>query len=84
MEIISPMLDVMFKRMFSMPDSKEMLKDFLSSYIDFKEGELKDVKLIDKEICRTPYEKNSILDLRVEVGSTEVDVEVQLQNTVAI
>ncbi len=85
MEIISPMYDFMFKRMFSMPDNKNMLCDFLGSYIDFKDGELKDVKLIDKEIKRTPQEKDSTLDLRVEVGNpktgmAEVDVEVQLRD----
>ncbi len=83
MEIISPLLDVMFKRMFSMPDNKEMLCDFLKTFIVFKDGELTDVTLIDKEIHRTPEEKNSILDLRVDTGHAEVDVEVQIQKTTA-
>jgi len=88
MKIISPMYDFMFKRMFSIPDNKNMLCDFLDSFIDFKNGELRDVKLIDKEIKRTKQEKESTLDLRVEVGNpetglAEVDVEVQLQDKAA-
>ena len=88
MEIISPMYDFMFKKMFSLPDSKDMLCDFLSSYIDLADGELKDVKLIDKEMKRSPDDKDSILDLRIEVGTpdnklTEIDVEVQLRNQIS-
>ena len=84
MDIISPMYDFMFKRMFSIPGNKDMLCDFLSSCINFNGEELKNVKLIDKEIKRTNRDKESILDLRVEVGSpeagiSEVDVEVQLK-----
>lgn len=84
MKFISPMQDFMFKRMFSIPDSANILCDFLGSCIDFKNGELKDVKLIDKEIKTTEHDKDSILDLRVEVGNSitgisEVDVEVQLK-----
>lgn len=82
-EIISPMIDIMFKRMFSMPDSKPMLRDFLGTYIDFQEGEVKDIQLIDKELKRTPQEKNSIMDLRVDLGGAQVDVEVQMQSTIA-
>ena len=84
MKFISPMQVFMFKQMFSIPDSMNILCDFLGSCIDFKDGELKSVKLIDKEIKTTEHEKDSILDLRVEVGNSitgisEVDIEVQLK-----
>ena len=44
------MEDFMFKRMFSIPDSTNMLRDFLSSCIDFKNKPLNYIQLIDKEI----------------------------------
>ncbi len=80
MEIISPMLDVMFKRMFSMNSSRLMLCDFLSAYIDFGNNELSDVILIDSELKRNSDEKKSIMDLRVQLNNVEVDVEIQLRS----
>ncbi len=80
MDIISPMLDVMFKRMFSMPSNASMLCDFLSAYIDFKAEKPTNVTLINTEIKRTPDEKKSVMDLRVQLNdTTEVDVEIQLR-----
>lgn len=80
MKIFSPMLDAMFKRVFSLRDSKSILCDFLSTYIEFKDGKINDVTLIDKEIKRHPAEKGSVLDLRVETEDTEVDIEVQIRS----
>lgn len=78
MDIISPMLDVMFKRMFSKTGSTPILRSFLETYIDFKGKDLSTATLTDKEIKRYPDDKGSILDLRVEAGGAEIDIEVQL------
>ena len=77
-EIISPMLDVMFKRMFSIDSGAPMLCNFLETFIDFNGNDVSSANLMDKEIKRYPDDKGSILDLRVEAGGAEIDVEVQL------
>lgn len=77
-EIISPMLDVMFKRMFSMKTSAPMLCNFLETFIDFNGNDVSSANLMDKEIKRYPDDKGSIFDLRVEAGGAEIDIEVQL------
>lgn len=86
MEIISPMLDVMFKRMFSEKDSAPMLINFLETFLDFKDEKITSVELIDKELALSIDDKRSFLDLRVMTNSkdkpqsSEIDIEVQLKS----
>lgn len=79
-DVISPMLDVMFKQMFSEKDSAPMLSNFLETFLDFKGEKITDVELTNKELAVSIDDKRSFLDLRVMTNAGEIDVEVQLKS----
>lgn len=79
-EAISPKIDYVFKRIFGVPSSSDILADFLSSIMEFKEGELDHIEFSDKELAKeNASDKASILDVRVVTAAkTEIDIEIQI------
>lgn len=78
MDYLSPKLDIVFKRMFGDENNKDILQDFLKTYLDIEANE-KDLILKNTEI--TPKDitmKFSRFDLRVSTKKEEIDIEIQV------
>lgn len=79
-DALSPKNDYVFKRIFGVKANEDILKDFLSSVMDFPEGGLDHIEFIDKELAKeNASDKASILDVRaITAAKTEIDIEIQI------
>lgn len=79
-QLISPKYDVIFKSIFS---EQDVIIDFLRAILGVPQEESISVTIRNTALnARTPQEKISILDLRVEMtGKAFIDVEIQLHKT---
>lgn len=79
-EIISPKLDIVFKRMFGDVNNADMLQSLVSAYLDVDTSgkfELSNTEITPEELER----KFARLDLRISTEKSEIDIEVQVINT---
>lgn len=77
MEYISPMVDVIFKKMFSREENKDMLRGLVKAFLEVDIGN--DFKIAGNDLPpENPDEKFSRIDLHASSNVGEVDVEVQV------
>jgi predicted transposase/invertase (TIGR01784 family) len=81
-QYLSPKLDVVFKMIFGYEHNKDILANMLSSFIGIAENDMQEITILNPfSELEHAGEKQSILDLKVELNTGErVDVEIQLQN----
>lgn len=84
-ELFSPKLDIVFKNLFGVEDSKETLRHFLNSVLDLNITSTDDIKLSNTEIVpNSPSKKSSRLDVCLVVENSvtkeHIDIEIQLEN----
>lgn len=80
MEYLSPKLDIVFKKMFGDINNSDMLRSLVGAYLGIDTNgkfELSNTEITPEEIER----KFARLDLRISTEKSEVDVEVQVLNT---
>lgn len=78
MKLLSPRLDVVFKKLFSESDSEPLLTDFLASVLDIETEKITGIKIINSEL--TPElltDKFVRLDLTVLIDGAKIDIEMQ-------
>lgn len=76
MEYISPMVDVVFKKMFSMEENKDMLRGLVKAFLQVDIGN--NFQIAGNELPpENPDEKFSRIDLHASSDIGEVDIEVQ-------
>lgn len=77
MEYISPMVDVIFKKMFSREENKDMLRGLVKAFLEVDIGN--DFKIAGNDLPpENPDEKFSRIDLHASSDVGEVDIEVQV------
>lgn len=79
-ELISPKLDIVFKKMFGDVNNADMLSSLIKAYLDVDTGgkfELSNTEITPEELER----KFARLDLRISTEQSEIDIEVQVLNT---
>lgn len=77
MEYISPMVDVIFKKMFSREENKDMLRGLVKAFLEVDIGN--DFKIAGNDLPpENPDEKFSRIDLHASSNVGEVDIEVQV------
>lgn len=76
-EYISPMVDVIFKKMFSQEENKDMLRGLVRAFLNVDIGN--DFKIAGNDLPpENPDEKFSRIDLHASSNVGEVDIEVQV------
>lgn len=77
MEYISPMVDVIFKKMFSREENKDMLRGLVKAFLEVDIGN--DFKIAGNDLPpENPDEKFSRIDLHASSDVGDVDIEVQV------
>ncbi len=79
-ELISPKLDIVFKKMFGDVNNSDMLRSLVGAYLDVDINgnfELSNTEVTPEELER----KFARLDLRISTEKSEIDIEVQVLNT---
>lgn len=77
MEYISPMVDVIFKKMFSREENKDILRGLVKAFLEVDIGN--DFKIAGNDLPpENPDEKFSRIDLHASSDVGEVDIEVQV------
>lgn len=77
MEYISPMVDVIFKKMFSREENKDMLRGLVKAFLEVDIGN--DFKIAGNDLLpENPAEKFSRIDLHASSDVGDVDIEVQV------
>lgn len=77
MEYISPMVDVIFKKMFSREENKDMLRGLVKAFLEVDIGN--DFKIAGNDLLpENPDEKFSRIDLHASSDVGDVDIEVQV------
>lgn len=78
MSLLSPKLDVVFKKLFSEPDSEPLLTDFLASVLDIDADKITGIKIINGEITPELLKDKFVrLDLTVLIDGAKIDIEMQ-------
>ena len=79
MKILSPKLDIIFKRIFSDKDNSDILADFLSCILDIDVEDISDIQIENGELLPDFSDrKKSILDLRLTAGGIKINIEIQI------
>lgn len=77
MEYISPMIDVIFKKMFTQEENKDMLRGLVKAFLEVDIGN--DFTIAGNELAPdNPDEKFSRIDLHASSDVGEIDIEVQI------
>lgn len=67
--------------MFADENNKDMLIDLIESFLDMQTGEISDVIVFNPEITvESVKEKFSQLDIFVQTGNEQIDLEMQTEN----
>ena len=75
MEYISPMVDVIFKKMFSREENKDMLRGLVKAFLRIDIGN--DFTIAGNDLPpENPDEKFSRIDLHASCDIGEVDIEI--------
>ena len=78
MKLLSPRLDVVFKKLFSEPDNKPLLTDFLASVLEVDNDKIHDLQIVNGEITPSMINEKFIrLDLTVLIDGAKIDIEMQ-------
>jgi predicted transposase/invertase (TIGR01784 family) len=79
-EILSPQIDIIFRKIFGTENNIEYLKDFLQAVLGFDDEEFTGLKITDPhQLPSTPKGKLSILDVKVITASGKrLNVELQV------
>ena len=78
MKLLSPRLDVVFKKLFSEPDNKPLLTDFLASVLEVDSDKIHDLRIVNGEITPSMINEKFIrLDLTVLIDGAKIDIEMQ-------
>ena len=78
MKLLSPRLDVVFKKLFSEPDNKPLLTDFLASVLEIDSDKIHDLRIVNGEITPSVINEKFIrLDLTVLIDGAKIDIEMQ-------
>lgn len=81
MNILSPKLDVVFKRLFTAEESTDILTDFLASVLDIEPEEITNVTILNTDLVPEIFDqKYSRLDILMEVDNKLVNVEMQVRS----
>ena len=85
-EILSAKSDYIFKLIFGDERNKDILKDFIKSFVSIGEEEYEILEITDPHLKRTAIDgKLAILDIKVKTKSgILVNIEIQLLNTMEI
>ena len=80
-KILSPQIDVVFKKLFSAKENTDLLQDFLAQILGLAVEELKDIQVMNPELIPDEIEqKFSRLDVRVKIADKNVNIEMQVRN----
>lgn len=81
MDILSPKIDIVFKRLFTSADSEDILTDFLASVLDIDNDDISNISIMNTEFLPETIEhKYSRLDIAMEVDGRLINVEMQVRN----
>lgn len=81
MNILSPKLDIVFKKLFSSAESKDILTDFLASVLDVENDSIKDLVVTNADMLPENMEqKYSRLDIVLNMNGAAVNIEMQVRN----
>ncbi len=77
-ELLSPKLDIVFKKLFS--ENLDLLRDFVSSMLSIPMEQVKNLILTNPEMIPEESEaKFSRLDLRISMDNRQIDIEIQIR-----
>ena len=78
MKLLSPRLDVVFKKLFAEPDNRPLLTDFLSCVLDVEPERIKNIIIENSEITPMMINDKFIrLDLTLSIDGAKIDIEMQ-------
>ena len=78
MELLSPKLDIIFKKMFSDPGNQPLLTDFLSCVLDVQPEQIQKIVIENSEIMPANIGDKVIrLDLMLSMDGKKIDIEMQ-------
>ncbi len=79
--ILSPQIDVVFKKMFADKNNIGLLRNLLSKILGIPENDLQDIVVLNPELLPEEVDqKFSRLDIRAKVSGKNVNIEMQVQN----
>ncbi len=81
MEIVKPRLDIVFKRLFSDENNKDLLTDFVACMLEIPIEDIQHIKVLNPELP-PEYENQKFvhLDLSMEINNSMANVEMQSYN----
>ena len=79
--ILSPQIDVVFKKMFADKNNIGLSRNLLSKILGIEENDLQDIVVLNPELLPEEVDqKFSRLDIRAKVAGKNVNIEMQVQN----
>ena len=80
MKLLSPKLDIVFKKLFTSNDSKDILLDFIAAVLDIDVNSIQDIQIQNTEIVPDVIDhKYSRLDVVVCVDGKLINIEMQVK-----
>ena len=80
MKLLSPKLDIVFKKLFTSADSKDILADFIASVLDIPVESISEIEIKNTEILPNVIDqKYSRLDIAMQMGERKINVEMQVK-----
>ena len=83
-ELLKPKLDLVFKKLFSDEKNKDLLQDFMAHMLDVPLEEITEISVKNPELSSEDIGSKQIrLDLNLEMGDKNINVEMQVNNLTA-
>ena len=80
MELLSPKIDIVFKKLFTSADSKDILSDFIASVLDIDVKDIQNIEIRNTEIVPDVIDrKYSRLDVSISVDGKLINIEMQVK-----